>query len=200
MQADRPACFLLGDCTVSDALLLLVIVFAIHLAPAFTPPTWPVIVYFTLAASLPIWIIVAVAAVGASLGRLVLALLFRQFAHRLPTKLRGNLEAAHAALERRKHSRWIIPGLFLLGSSSAPLFEAAGLTGLRMLPLTMTYLVGRLPRYWLYAVGAQQLRGTSFWRSFGETLTSPAGIAVELLMIALLIALVRIDWTRWLKG
>jgi membrane protein YqaA with SNARE-associated domain len=184
---------------VTDALVLFAVVFAIHLAPAFTPPTFPVIVFYILHGHMPVWLIIAVAALAAALGRLSLALLFRAFAHRLPGKFRGNLEAAHAAIDAHRHSRWIIPGLFLLGSSSAPLFEAAGLARLRMAPLTAIYFVGRLPRYWLYASAARQLERTSFWDSFHETLTSPQAIAVELVMIALIVALIRIDWSRWLK-
>ena len=180
----------------TNALILFALVYAIHLAPAFTPPTLPVVVLFTLQSHLPIAVVIVVAAAGAALGRLTLALLFRTFAHRLPAKFRGNLEAAHGALERRRGSRLVIPGLFLFGASSAPLFEAAGLTGLRLLPLTGLYFVGRLPRYSLYATAAEQLRQTGFWQSFRETLISPVGIAVQLLMIALIVALVRTDWSR----
>jgi membrane protein YqaA with SNARE-associated domain len=183
---------------VTDALILFAIVFAIHLAPAFTPPTFPVIVFYTFHGHLPAWLIVAVAGLGAASGRLALAMIFRFFAHRLPQKLRGNLQAAHSAIDRRRHSRWIIPGLFLLGSSSAPLFEAAGLAGLRMAPLTAAYFIGRLPRYWLYELGARQLEHTGFWQAFHETLTSPPAIAVELLMIGLVVALIRMDWRKLL--
>lgn len=183
----------------TEALILILIVYAIHLAPAFTPPTLPVVVLFTLQGHLPIAVVIGAAAAGAALGRLTLALLFRMFAHRLPARLRGNLEAAHSAIERRRGSRWMVPGLFLFGASSAPLFEAAGLTGLRMLPLTGLYFVGRLPRYWLYAAGAESLRRTDFWSNFRDTLTSPFGVAIQLLMIALIVALIRTDWNRWLK-
>ena len=183
----------------TEALILFAIVYAIHLAPAFTPPTFPVIVYYALHGSMPVPLVIAVAAAGAASGRLTLALLFRFFAHRLPGRLRRNLEAAHAAIEARRGSRWLIAGLFLLGSSSAPLFEAAGLARLRMLPLTAIYLAGRFPRYWLYAKGAETLRGTDFWQAFGDTLTSPQALAAALLMIALIVVLIRTDWSRWLK-
>jgi membrane protein YqaA with SNARE-associated domain len=184
---------------VPDLPILFLIIFAIHLAPAFTPPTFPVIILYILQGRAPLWLVVIVAAAGAASGRLVLAMLFRTFGHRLPARLRGNLTAAHAAIDQRKHRRWIIPGLFLLGSSSAPLFEAAGLTGLRMAPLTAIYFIGRLPRYWLYAVGAKQFARTDFWADFRETLTSPGAIALELAMIVLIVLLIRTDWSRWLK-
>ncbi len=183
----------------AEALILFAIVFAIHLAPAFTPPTWPVIVYYVLHGHLPVAVVVGVAGVAAALGRMTLALVFRYYAHRLPQELRGNLEAAHAAIEARRGSRWIIPGLFLLGSSSAPLFEAAGLARLRLVPLAMLYMIGRFPRYWLYSTGAKALAGTDFWQAFRDTLTSPKAVAIELLMIVLIVVLIRTDWSRWLK-
>ena len=183
----------------TEAAILFAIVYAIHLAPAFTPPTWPVIVYYVLHAALPVPVVVAAAGLAAALGRVTLALAFRYFAHRLPGRLRGNLEAAHAAIEARRGSRWIIPGLFLFGSSSAPLFEAAGLARLALVPLTALYMVGRFPRYWLYSKGAQALAETDFWRAFSDTLTSPQAVAVELLMIVLIVMLIRTDWSRWLK-
>jgi len=184
---------------VPDLLTLFLIVFAIHLAPAFTPPTFPLIIAFTLQGGEPVWLLLVVAAAAAALGRLTLAMLFRIFGHRLPQKLRGNLRAAHAALDQRKHSGWIIRGLFLVGSSSAPLFEAAGLTGLRMAPLTAIYFVGRLPRYWLYSAGARHVARTDFWKSFGQTLSSPGAIAIEVLALVLIVLLIRTDWSRWLK-
>lgn len=181
----------------AEALILFAIVYAIHLAPAFTPPTLPVIVYYTLQGQVPVPLIIASAAVGAALGRLTLAILFRLFGHRLPARLRNNLEAAHAAITARRGSRWIIPGLFVLGKTSAPLFEVAGLARLRLLPLTALYLIGRLPRYWLYAMGGEALRGTDFWQDFRDTLTSPQAIVVEILMIVLIVTLIRTNWSRW---
>jgi membrane protein YqaA with SNARE-associated domain len=183
----------------AEALILFAIVYAIHLAPAFTPPTLPVIVYYTLQGQVPVPLIIASAAVGAALGRLTLAILFRLFAHRLPARLRNKLEAAHAAITARRGSRWIIWGLFLLGKTSAPLFEAAALARLRLLPLTALYLIGRLPRYWLYATGAQALRGADFWDAFGDRLTSPQAVAFGLLVIVLIVTLIRTDWSRWIK-
>ena len=180
-------------------LILFGIVFAIHLAPALTPPTFPVIIYYTVHSGLPAPLVIVVAAAGAALGRLTLALLFRYFAHRLPQGMRGSLEAAHAAIEARRGSRWLLGGLFLLGSSSAPLFEAAGLARLRLAPLTAIYMVGRLPRYWLYVTGAQTLRGTDFCQAVGDRLASPQALAAALLMIALIVVLIRTDWSRWLK-
>jgi membrane protein YqaA with SNARE-associated domain len=184
---------------VTELLILFGIVFAIHLAPAFTPPTFPVIIYYTVHSGVPAAVVIAVAAAAAALGRLTLALVFRYFAHRLPARLRGNLEAAHAAIEARRGSRWLMGGLFLLGSSSAALFEAAGLARLRLAPLTAIYMVGRFPRYWLYATGAQTLRGADFCQALADDMTSPQALAVGLLMIALIVVLVRTDWTRVLK-
>jgi uncharacterized membrane protein YdjX (TVP38/TMEM64 family) len=91
-------------------------------------------------------------------------------------------------------------GLFVLTPiPSAQLFEAAGLLGVRLWPCTAAFFIGRLGYYTLYSFTARRLRESSLADSFRETLTSPIGIAVQLAVIALLILLVRTDWSRFLK-
>src|SRR6478736_2538084 len=72
--------------------LLFLIVFAIHLAPAFTPPTWPVIALYALNTNLPMPLLVITAAIAAAIGRYVLGRATRLFEHRFPARLRKNLD------------------------------------------------------------------------------------------------------------
>lgn len=181
--------------------LLFLIVFAIHLAPAFTPPTWPVIALYALNTNLPMPLLVVVAAIAAAFGRYVLARASRLFEHRFPVRLRANLDAAGELVERRPANRWIGIALFVFTPvPSAQLFEAAGLIGVPLWPCTLAFLVGRLGYYTLYAFTARQLSASSLLDDFRGQLTSPLGIAVQLLVIAGLILLMRVDWTQWLKS
>ncbi len=180
-------------------MILFGIVFAIHLAPAFTPPTWPVIVLYSLNTQLPMPWLVLTAAVAAALGRHVLGLVSNIFEHWFPQKMQRNLDAARELIERRPANRILALGLFVLTPiPSAQLFEAAGLLGVRLWPCTMAFFIGRLGYYSLYAFTARQLRASSLADSIRETLTSPIGIAVQLVVIGLLILLVRTDWSRFL--
>jgi uncharacterized integral membrane protein len=60
--------------------------------------------------------------------------------------------------------------------------------------------VGRLGYYTLYAFTARQLSASSYLDDFRDQLTSPLGIAVQLLVIIGLILLMQVDWTRWVKS
>lgn len=178
-------------------LTLFAVVFGVNLMPAFGPPTWSIIVFFQLNYDLPVPAVVAVAASASVLGRLSLAYGARLFADRLPKRLQANLDAAKEAIQRRKHNVWIGLGLFALSPlPSAQLFMAVGLARLPLLGFTAAFFAGRIVSYTLYAFGAQEIRKTDMGAVFAESFTSPWGIALQLVMLAGLVALTRIDWAK----
>lgn len=186
----------------TSLLILFLIVLGINLLPAFGPPTWSIILFYGLNSSLPAPLIVAVSALAAATGRLLLAYGFRYLRAYLPEKWKRNLVAAGELLECRKRGLWVGLGLFALSPlPSAQLFEAAGLAGVRLLGFTAAFFLGRLVSYSFYAASAKGLRGTSLGEAFTGALTSPWGIALQIVMIVLLAVLARVDWGRWLpKG
>lgn len=182
-----------------EYLILFAIVFGVNLMPAFGPPTWTIIVLYGLNSHLPVPAIVAVGAVAAASGRVVLANAFRLLAHYVSQKTKANLRAAREALERNKRSGLIGLGLFALSPlPSAQLFEAAGLTGVRLLPFTLAFFAGRLVAYAIYAGSAKAVEGLTLGGTFKEALTSPLGLAIQVVMLAALVALARIDWAKLL--
>ena len=186
---------------VTSALLLFAIVFGVNLLPAFGPPTWSIIVIYGLNTHLPLAVLVIVAALAAALGRFLLAHGFRLLRGRVPAKMKRNLKAAGKAIERRKRHSVLALGLFALSPlPSAQLFEAAGLTGLRLLPFTAAFFVGRLVSYSIYAGTAKGVQGTNLAATFRHSLTSPAGIAVQVGMILLLVVLAQVDWEKRLRS
>lgn len=181
-------------------LILFAIVLGVNLMPAFGPPTWSIIVLYGINTDLPVAPLVLVAASAAALGRYLLAHGFRLLGHRLPAKTRRNLVAAREALERRKRNMILGLGLFALSPlPSAQLFEAAGLAGVRLLGFTAAFFAGRIVSYSIYALTAEQVRDTSIGEAFRRNLTSPWGIALQLGMLALLVAFSQIDWERHLN-
>lgn len=179
-------------------LILFGIVFAINLMPAFGPPTWSVIVLYGLNSDLPLAGLVVTAAVASSSGRYLLAHGFRLFATRLSEKTRTNLAAAREAFERKRYHN-LMALLFFVFSPlpSAQQFGAVGLAGVRILPFTLAFFVGRLFSYTLYAGGAELVdQQTSLGDVFRESLTSPLGIALQVVMLAALVALAKVDWTK----
>lgn len=190
-----------GENEMTACLILFLIVLGINLLPAFGPPTWSIIVLYGLTTDLPVPLIVFVGALAAALGRLLLAWGFRYLKDYLPTKQKRNLEAAKKAIEDRPKSAVFGLALFALSPlPSAQLFEAAGLAGIRLGKFTAAFFIGRLISYSVYAATADVIRKSSLGDVFAERLTSPWGIAVQIGMIVLLVALAQIDWSRFLRS
>lgn len=184
----------------TDYLIFFAIVLGVNLLPAFGPPTWSIIVLYGLNTRLSVPGLVVTGALAAAGGRFLLAHAFRLLANRMPARTRRNLAAARDVLLRRK--RHAVAGLALFAVSplpSAQLFEAAGLAKVRLLPFTAAFFAGRVVSYSIYAVSAQHLRESSLGDVFRRALTSSVGIALQLAMLAGLVALSQIDWERYLK-
>lgn len=183
----------------TSCLILFLIVLGINLLPAFGPPTWSIVVFYGLNSDLPTTLIIAISALAAAMGRLLLGHGFRIFGGYLPEQQKRNLAAAGQALEARRRNMVLALGLFAVSPlPSAQLFAAAGLAGVRMLSFTAAFFAGRLISYSIYAETAKGLRGTTVGDAFATTLKSPWGIALQIGMIALLVLLAQIDWSRFL--
>ena len=184
-----------------ELLTLFAIVLGVNLIPAFGPPTWAVLVLYVLNTDIHPGLLIPIAATAAASGRLLLALAFRLLGSRLPAKYRNNLNAAREALEKNRRNAILALGLFALSPvPSAQLFEAAGLAGVRLLPFTIAFFLGRTVSYSIYVFTAAGLRATSLGDAFKEALTSPWGIALQVVMLVGLVLLAKIDWTKWLGG
>jgi uncharacterized membrane protein YdjX (TVP38/TMEM64 family) len=181
--------------------LLFLLVLGVNLLPAFGPPTWSILVVFRLNSSMPTWLLVVVGATAAAIGRYLLASAFWLLRNRLSEKSRKNLEAARQALERRRRNTLLALGLFALSPiPSAQLFEAAGLAGVRLLGFTAAFFAGRLLSYSIYALTAERIRETSLGHAFRGGFSNPWIIGLQLVLIASLIAMTRIDWAKVLTG
>jgi uncharacterized membrane protein YdjX (TVP38/TMEM64 family) len=174
-------------------------IFAVNLLPAFGPPTWSVLVFTQLTFDLDPFLLVPLGAVAAASGRLVLALAARRFRGRLGPRSLANLEAARELLAGDRRRALAGLGLFALSPlPSAQLFVAAGLMNVRLVPLTLAFFAGRLVAYSLY-VGGATVASDTLEEVLKDSLGSPLGIAVQVLLLAGLVALVRVDWAAVLR-
>jgi len=181
----------------AEYLFLFAVVFGINLMPAFGPPTWSVIVLFGLNTDLPVAGIVIVGALAAALGRYLLAHGFRLLSHRVSHKTKDNLAAARAAFERRRSHGVLALVLFALSPlPSAQLFGAIGLAGVRILPFTLAFFSGRLLSYSIYAGSAEMVDNSTLGDTFRESFGSPAAMILQVVMLAALVALARINWAK----
>lgn len=68
----------------------------------------------------------------------------------------------------------------------------------RLLPLTAAFFAGRVVSYSIYVSGAAAVKQTA-GEGIVDNITSPLGIVVQLLALAGLVALLRVDWMRLLR-
>jgi len=169
-----------------ELLIALGVVFAVNLLPAFGPPTWAVLVFFSLQYDLPAVPLVLGGALAAAGGRYLLATGTRRLRPRLSAARLRRLDRAQAALgaDRRRTATGL--GLFALSPvPSGQLFVAAGLMTVPLLPLTAAFFAGRLASYSIY-VGAAGVAAASLGDVVLDALTSPLGMALQLAMLAAL--------------
>jgi hypothetical protein len=174
-------------------------VFGVNLLPAFGPPTWAVLVLFSLHHDYLVPVLVLVGALSAASGRLLLAQTTRRLEHRLPSRQRDNLRAAGEILVKRKARSFLGLALFALSPMpSAQLFEAAGLIrAARLLPLTVAFFAGRTVSYSIYVTGSYALQSTDFGDVLSEGLTSVWGVTLQVVMLGALVLLAQVDWRRF---
>jgi membrane protein YqaA with SNARE-associated domain len=162
------------------------VVFAVNLLPAFGPPTWAVLVFFSLQLELPAVPLVLGGALAAAGGRYLLAGGARALRPRFSAARLERLDRAEAALVANRRRSLTGLGLFALSPvPSGQLFTAAGLMKVPLLPLTAAFFAGRLVSYSLYVAAASVAE-----RNLGDVvldaLTSPLGMGLQLAMLAAL--------------
>jgi membrane protein YqaA with SNARE-associated domain len=183
----------------TEYLLLAGVVFGVNLLPAFGPPTWALLVFFRLHSALAAIPLVIVGACAAASGRFILATASTHFRGRLSPQRLQNLEAAREAVTGGRTRTVAGLGLFALSPiPSAQLFVAAGLLAVPLAPLTLAFFAGRLVSYSIY-VGAATAAKASFGSLLTDALTSPLGVTLQILMLAGLVVLLRVDWLKLLN-
>src|SRR6476620_11061122 len=162
------------------------VVFAVNLLPAFGPPTWAVLLFFSLDFDLPAVPLILGGALAAACGRYLLAIGARRLRPRLSAARLARLDRTQAALlaDRRRSAAGL--GLFALSPvPSGQLFVAAGLMTVALAPLTAAFFAGRLVSYSIY-VGVASVAESNFGDLVLDALTSPLGVGLQLAMLAAL--------------
>lgn len=178
-----------------EIFVLIAIVFALNLAPAFAPPTWTVLVLFSLNSHLPALSLILFGALAGASGRFVLATATGLLRNRISQRTRENLNAVAELVERNRRGKFVSLLLFALSPfPSAQLFEAAGLLGVRLLPLTLFFFSGRLVSYSLYVTGSVTLKEHGVGELVIDHLKSPWAITFEIVSLLGIYFMTRIQW------
>jgi hypothetical protein len=159
------------------------VIFAINLLPAFGPPTWAVLVFFSLNFDLPPVPLVIGGALAAAAGRFLLATVSRRVRPHLSAARLEHLNRAQATLIANRLRAVAGLGLFALSPlPSGQLFVAAGLMTVPLVPLTVAFFAGRLVSYSIY-VGVAAVAEQNFGSLVLDALTSPVGMALQIAML-----------------
>lgn len=140
--------------------------------------------------------LVLLGVLSATLGRAILANIFRAIRSWLPKGYVANMERIGAKIEENpRRALGLIALFFLSPISSAQLFEAAGIIKrIKLAPLLLAFAGGRLISYSIYVSGASVLKETSLGQIITKEITSPLAIAIQVIMILGLIALGNVKW------
>jgi membrane protein YqaA with SNARE-associated domain len=181
--AEPPAPFAEDMSMLAQLALAVGVVFAVNLLPAFGPPTWAVLVFFSLDFDLPAVPLVLGGAVAAAAGRFILANGARHLRPRLSTVRLEHLDRAQATLGANRLRTLGGLALFIVSPlPSGQLFVAAGLMTVPLLPLTAAFFTGRLVSYSIY-VGAATIAERNFGDLLLDALTSPLGMVLQVAML-----------------
>lgn len=184
-----------------DLAYLALVVLGFNLMPAFAPPTWTALVFFRLNTELQPFEIIIVGAFCAGTGRFLLGRITGLFRNHIGSKSRENLMAAEKVLTQNTSRKMMTLGLFIISPlPSAQLFEAAGLIGIKLLPLTLAFFSGRVITYSLYVYGASEFKASALGDLIISEFSSAWAIGFQLLMIGGLVLLTRIDWKKFLQS
>jgi membrane protein YqaA with SNARE-associated domain len=172
----------------------------LNVIPAFMPPTWSLLAYFHLNYAFPILPLAAVGATAATTGRGLLALASRAFGARFLSKKRQeNLQSLATVLRQRKAVSVPLLLPFVLGPvPSNELAIAAGLAKVPLRPLLVIFGLARFVSYLLWVKTAATV-AQSLWDVLTPSVGSEVAVAVQIVGLLLVIALVRVDWTRVLQ-
>ncbi|MET7771894.1 hypothetical protein [Nocardia sp. NPDC005366] len=186
--------------TLLHFLIVFAVVFLVNLMPAFGPPNALVLVLFKLNWHLAPVPLVIIGAFSSGAGRYMLAAATNRVRDHLGPQRKASLQAANDYLTGHRGRSFAGLGLFLLSPlPSAQMFEAAGLMGVRLLPVTAAHVLGRLVSFSFY-IGATSVAERNLSDTLMSSFTSPWGITIQVVLLVGVVLLARIDWTKYLPG
>jgi membrane protein YqaA with SNARE-associated domain len=174
------------------------IALVINVVPAFMPPTWSVLAVFHIMAGPPLLSLTVGGAAASAVGRVGLALLCRRFGDKLPETDRTNARALGQFVNRHRRWREAIVFFYCLGPlPSNPLFIAAGIGRVPLLPVTIAFFVARAiaDTFWVWSAGKVS---DDLGDVFLKNVTSWQAAAIQLAALALVVLIFRLPWAKWL--
>jgi len=179
--------------------LIIALAIVLNTIPAFMPPTWALLAYFHVAHGVEVWQLATVGALAAMTGRGILALVSRWLGLRvIPSRWRHNITTLGEHIESHRGMSLSFLGLFLLGPvPSNHLFIAIGVSRVPLLPPLAVFAIGRCIGYALW-ITAADVAANSLDDVLRPGLGGTASIVAQIVGIVILIAVMQVDWSRFL--
>jgi membrane protein YqaA with SNARE-associated domain len=178
-------------------LMVLAIAVGLNAVPAFMPPTWSVLAYFHVREGLAIFPLAMVGAIGATIGRAMLALMSREVGTKLlPERWGTNIEALATELQRRRELGFLALALFALGPvPSNQLFIAAGIARAPLAPILAVFAVARFASYVVWITVADTAVA-NLAEVVSPRFGAEAATIVQVAAFLALIGVMQLDWRR----
>ena len=174
------------------------IAFVINVVPAFMPPTWSVLAVFHVTSNVPLLPLTIGGAAFSALGRMVLALGSRRLGGLLPEGDRRNAAALGKFVTRHRAWRDVIVFLYCLAPlPSNPIFIAAGVGRVPLLPVTVAFFASRAiaDTFWVWVFGAVS---SSTGGVFANQLKSWQSIVLQVAALVSVVLVFRLPWAKWI--
>lgn len=182
-------------------LVLSIIVFGMNIIPAFMPPTWVVLAFYYIHFKLDLVPLVIIGATFATLGRVVLYRLSRDYLRPLFSKnSQENLSDLKDLVERnQKVTIPLVIAYAFLPIPSNQAFITAGLARINIKIYALSFFFGRLISYTFWVLTTHTV-SRSIEGIFGGQINKVAVIAVEVIGFLIVIGISRIKWGRFIKS
>ena len=198
---------------VAELAILLVVVFALNVIPAFAPPTWMALSWVGFSHPLGTPLTAAlIAAIAATSGRLVLARLSRVIIRNrfMGDTMRANVDVIKEQIER--HGTLTFAAFLLYAFSPFPsnyLFIAYGLTPLPLRLVAIPFFIGRTASYSFFVfLGAEVSKRLALEATEAQSYFGAYFLITQLVLLAVVFLFAHIDWRhvvtakrfRWLRS
>lgn len=183
--------------TVVYTLAAWAIAFVINVIPAFMPPTWAVLAVFHVTSDAPLLVLTVGGAFFSALGRMLLAVGASRLRYILPESDVRNATALGDFANRHRAWRMVLVFLYCLAPiPSNPIFIAAGIGRVPLLPVTVAFFLSRAiaDTFWVWTAGAVAESSRSV---FVKNMTSWQSVAFQMAALALVVLALRLPWARW---
>ncbi|MBI3379162.1 hypothetical protein HY029_00205 [Candidatus Gottesmanbacteria bacterium] len=181
-------------------LILGIFVFGLNVIPVFAPPTWTVLTFYFLKLHLSLLPVVIIGAIAATLGRIVLYILSKNyFGNLLPKKYLDNMHILGKFIE--SHEDLTVPVVLtyaFLPISSNQMFVAAGLSGLPIRLIAFSFLIGRLISYTFWITASHRIVD-SLETAFSSHYSNAGALVGQVLGFVVIVLLGKINWKKYLK-